>query len=118
RDEPEPAEIERTIELMPGCNQRLAVLRAQEHLVAGGAVLLGRVDPGDRRPLADREPGRRGAARYGERRKVLGAEAGPERIRDLARLPELVGGLLDDLLVRERPRQLVPRLPAAARSLV
>ena len=29
RDEPEPAEIERAIELMPGCNQRLAVLRAR-----------------------------------------------------------------------------------------
>src|SRR5262249_44861677 len=119
RDEPEPSEVERAIEVMAGGSKRLAIFWPEKHPEPCAGFFIGDVDTGNRRTVADRQPCRRATrGRHRERREVLRAETSPERIRDLARLGELVGRLLDDLLIGKRDGKLVSGLAAAARSFV
>src|SRR5262249_58975458 len=94
-DEPEPAEIESTIELVTGRGEDVALLRPEEELEVSFPLRRWNVETRDRQVVGHGQPG--GGiplGRYGERREVLGTEACPDRGRDLPRLGQPVAGLL------------------------
>src|SRR5262249_41686174 len=115
-DEPEPAEIEGTIELVASRGEDVALLRPEEELEVSFPLRRWNVETRDRQVVGHGQPGGGGPlGRAGEGREVLGTEACPGRGRDLRRLSQLVDELLGDPAAGEHNRGLVARGAPSAR---